>query len=241
MSKTGYIYKIVSNDINITDIYVGSTQNFRTRKHGHKSSCSNENDKNYNSYVYQFIRDNGGWASFSMIQIEEYKFNTRNELNSRERHWIESLHSTLNKNIPTRTNQEWRDINKDYIKDLNKNYHESHKDEAKNYYENNKDKIKNYRDINKDKIKNYYENNKNKIKEQNKIYRESNKDNIKDKKKIYYESNKDKKKICRESNKDKKKNYYESNKDKILKQQKEYLLKKKNLKFYMEFLDYIYS
>ena len=162
MSKTGIIYKLVSDDIEIKECYVGSTINFIRRKHQHKNCCNNETYHNYNQYVYQFIRDNGGWLSFSMIQIEEFKFNTRNELNSRERYWIEQLQAKLNKSIPTRTNKE--------------------------YYIHNKDKIKEYRENNKDKIKEYYENNKDKIKE----YRENNKDDINKKNKEYYENNKDK-------------------------------------------------
>jgi len=32
------IYKIVCNDLNITDLYVGSTTDFTNRKYNHKSS-----------------------------------------------------------------------------------------------------------------------------------------------------------------------------------------------------------
>ena len=59
-NKIGYIYKIVCNDIQIKDSYVGSCQSFRTRKTNHKSACNNENDKSYNLYVYQVMRENGG-------------------------------------------------------------------------------------------------------------------------------------------------------------------------------------
>ena len=146
MSKTGYIYKLVSNDINITELYVGSTQNFRTRKNNHKCKCNNENDKGYNLYVYQFIRDNGGWYSFSMVQIEEFKFNTRNELNARERFWIESLQATLNKLMPSRTREEHYKNNKTKIKDINSEYYKNNKTKIK-------DKIKAYKELNKELIK----------------------------------------------------------------------------------------
>ena len=163
MSKTGYIYKIVSTDINIKECYVGSTTNFRTRKNGHKTKCNNENGDNYNFYVYQFIRDNGGWNSWSMIQIEEFKFNTRNELNSRERYWIEQLQATLNKLTPSRTPEE--------------------------RYENNKDKRKERYELNKDKRKVYNIKNKDRIKDSRKVYNIKNKDKIKDKRKERYEKN----------------------------------------------------
>jgi hypothetical protein len=44
-SKT-VTYKIVSNDLNIRDCYVGSTTEFTKRKYGHKSDCTNANSKN---------------------------------------------------------------------------------------------------------------------------------------------------------------------------------------------------
>jgi len=172
MSKTGIIYKLVSNDVEIKECYVGSTINFIRRKHAHKNNCNNENGKNYNIYVYQFIRDNNGWDSFSMVQIEEFKFNTRNELNSRERYWIEQLQATLNKNIPTRTDQEYRDQNKYKMTE---------------YYEQNKNKNK-Y----KDKQKEYLLKNKEYNKEYSKEYRLNNKEILNIKKKEYYQKNKDK-------------------------------------------------
>ena len=105
-NRLGLIYKIVCNDLNITDTYVGSCQAFRARKHKHKSNCNNSNDKAYNFNVYQFIRSHGGWDNFSMIQIENVLFSQKRELLARERYWIETLKATLNKNVPGRTPQE---------------------------------------------------------------------------------------------------------------------------------------
>jgi hypothetical protein len=47
-------------------IYVGSTTNFRCRKSAHKSTCTNEKDRNYNLKVYATIRANGGWDAFQI-------------------------------------------------------------------------------------------------------------------------------------------------------------------------------
>ena len=55
------IYKLVCNDLNILDCYVGSTTDFSKRKYGHKSACNNCKIKNYNLKVYKIIRENGGW------------------------------------------------------------------------------------------------------------------------------------------------------------------------------------
>ena len=221
MSKTGIIYKLVSTDINIKECYVGSTTNFIRRKHGHKSRCNNDNNKqHYNLYVYQYIRDNGGWDSFSMIQIEEYKFNTRNELNARERYWIETLRATLNKVIPTRLRPEYNQHIQNKMKEYSKEYREKNKTQLnakkKDYYEQNKtyvtDKSKEYNRQHKiqikDKHKKYYEQNKTQFKEKNKEYREHNKIQIKDKSKEYREQNKI-------HIKEKQKEYYDQNQDKI--------------------------
>ena len=59
-----HFYKIVSNDLSITDCYVGCTTDFKTRKSKHNSSSSNEIDKQYNSRVYQLIREKWWVESF---------------------------------------------------------------------------------------------------------------------------------------------------------------------------------
>ena len=41
------MYKIVCNDLEITDIYVGSTTAFTKRKCGHKTSCNNKTNKSH--------------------------------------------------------------------------------------------------------------------------------------------------------------------------------------------------
>ena len=97
------MYKIVCNDLNIKDLYVGQTTNFTVRKGAHKRTCRNEKGKCYNLKVYQFIRANGGWDNFSMVEIEKYSCEDSKEAHARERFWIESLNATLNSYIPART------------------------------------------------------------------------------------------------------------------------------------------
>jgi hypothetical protein len=127
--QNGIIYKLKHNeDYDDTNIYVGSTTNFRIRKNQHKCNCNNEKTKNYNLEVYQYIRDNGGWDNFVMIPIEQYPCNDKNELMIRERHHIDLLKSKLNKVIPTRTDKEYRNDNKTKIAEINKNYYENNKE-----------------------------------------------------------------------------------------------------------------
>ena len=86
------IYKLCCNDVNITNIYVGSTTDFTKRKYAHKVSCNNENTKAYQFNVYQYIRNNGGWGNWDMVMIEQYRCHNSLELHTRERYYIDTLH-----------------------------------------------------------------------------------------------------------------------------------------------------
>jgi predicted GIY-YIG superfamily endonuclease len=127
------IYKLCCNDTEITYIYIGSTTNFSRRKSAHKSSCCKENGKSYNYRVYQFIRSNGGWDNWDMVQIEAYEAKDKHDLHSRERYWIEMLKPSLNKQIPTRTQKEYREDNKDKITVKGKEYRENNKESITAY------------------------------------------------------------------------------------------------------------
>ena len=92
-----FVYKICCRDALIEEIYIGSTCNLTRRKNAHKSACNNEANK---SFVYQFIRDHGGWDNWDLIMIENFSCNTKMEKDKKERFWIETLKPKLNKNIP---------------------------------------------------------------------------------------------------------------------------------------------
>lgn len=118
------IYKIVCNDINITDCYVGSTTNFTKRKGEHKSKC-----KNYDYKIYQVIRANGDWINWSMILVEEFPTTSKILLEQRERYWIETLGATLNSCIPSRSEKEHYQEYKEEFKQKHHQYYEENKDE----------------------------------------------------------------------------------------------------------------
>jgi hypothetical protein len=130
------MYKIVCNDLNITDLYCGHTTNWNQRKSGHKCSCTNENSINYNLKIYQTIRKYGGWNNWSMIFIENYACNNLLEACKRERQLTEELEATMNMNkaycskeeLPQQR-KEYRELNKDEIIQKNKEYRKNHKDE----------------------------------------------------------------------------------------------------------------
>ena len=95
-SKT-IIYKICCKDINIKDFYVAQTTDFIRRQYKHKYDCNNPNSKKYNKYVYKFIRNNGGWQNWDMIEIEKYNCNGIVGAWERETYWLDELKPTLNK------------------------------------------------------------------------------------------------------------------------------------------------
>jgi hypothetical protein len=127
------IYKLCCDDPTITDIYVGHTTDKIRRKREHKSRCNNENSPHHNFYVYQFIRQNNGWDNWSMIVIEEYPCENKNQAESRERYWIETYQTTLNKKVPTKTRKEWCEEHKEKLKKYMTRYHQEHKEQRKKY------------------------------------------------------------------------------------------------------------
>jgi hypothetical protein len=136
------IYKIVCNDLNITDCYVGHTTDFTKRKYTHKHNAVS-NRCNYK--LYRFINENGGWDNWQMIMVEKIECADNLEATARERYWFETLGATLNGNVPNRNIQEWT---REYY-DTN---HEKILQKAKKYYDANQEKIKEYRDTNREKI-----------------------------------------------------------------------------------------
>ena len=105
------IYKIVCKDLNIKDVYVGSTTNFIQRKSSHRT-CSKKSQVK----IYVTIRNNGGWDNWEMIEIEKYPCLDSNEATKRERYYYELLNATLNSHNPNKPSKEWFIENKDKLK-----------------------------------------------------------------------------------------------------------------------------
>ena len=70
------VYKLCCKDQEIEQFYIGSTTNPTQRKCDHKKCCTKVNDKEYNTYKYQFIRDHGGRNNWDLIVIEEFSCNS---------------------------------------------------------------------------------------------------------------------------------------------------------------------
>ena len=159
-SKT-HFYKIVCNDLNIKDCYVGHTTNFVKRRWQHKSDCKNTNGKKYDYKIYQFLRDNGNWENWNMILIDTLSCENSFDALRKEREFVEKYNANLNIQLPSRTKKERYEKNKECIKARSHQFYANNKEHCK-------ERSKNYNDTHKEhvlqKCKEYRENNKEQIK-----------------------------------------------------------------------------
>lgn len=110
------IYCIKSLNQGIDKVYIGSSTNLKRRKCQHKYACNNENNKEYNYNVFQYIRKNGGFNNFEIEVIENYPCNSEEDLKKRERFYIERYgENVLNKQLPTQTLKEYIEKSKQKI------------------------------------------------------------------------------------------------------------------------------
>jgi len=123
------IYKLYKEGC--PDFYIGSTFDFKDRQRCHKTRCTNPNSTHYNLPVYQFIRNNGGYDSWSYEILQQFNndLKVKDELHYIERSYIELLHPSLNYSIPTRTRKEYYQDNKEHFKQ----YRQDNKEAIKQY------------------------------------------------------------------------------------------------------------
>jgi hypothetical protein len=219
--KLGKIYKLInhSND----DIYIGSTCEPTLARRLTKHVCGHRYWKKTNlKYMTSFdIIETG---TYEIILIEAFPCNSKDELHSREKFYIQN-NNCINKSMLSVSRKQYME---DYNKSMYIKNKEIIKEKSKEYYEKNREKIIEQK-------KEYDEKNKEKKKEYMKIYTIENKEKINKYKKENYEKNKEinreKKKEYYEINKEKKKEYmknrYEKNKESIKTKSKEYYEKTK--------------
>ena len=225
--KNTIMYKIVCNDLSVTDCYVGHTINMTKRKCKHKHACNNMDDKAHNLKIYQIIRENGGWSNWSMILVEEFPCKDKNEACKREREVYEELDSKMNTRRPYRTQEEHKQQFKQYYQDhkekieqYHKQYYEDHQEEikqhGKKYREDHKEEIaeksKQYREDHKEHYKQHYQDHKEKIEQYKKQYYQDHKEEIAEHYKQYYQDHKEK---LKQYQKEKSKQYREDHKEEI--------------------------
>jgi hypothetical protein len=104
--QNSVVYKIVCNDSEVLSVYVGHTTNFASRKHNHKADSLNPKENHIK--LYTVINAHGGWANWTMVEIEEFPCNDKLEIRVRERYWFEELKADLNTFYPQRTWSEFK-------------------------------------------------------------------------------------------------------------------------------------
>ena len=137
--SNGKIYKIVPTcDCEIHEVYYGSTTKkyLSQRMVEHRSKFINKDTNKKNLSVFRLF-EKYGINNLTIILVELVNCNSKDELLSRERHYIES-NMCINKAIPIRTveelkqmKKEYREINKEHIKEHKKEYREKNKEEIK--------------------------------------------------------------------------------------------------------------
>jgi len=122
------IYKLVhKDDLYDENIYTGHTTDMRVRKNMHKSDSTNPNSKKYNRKNYKYIRENGGWDEWLMIEIEKYPCKDKPEAVARERVIQAEMKAKLNTYIAGRTNKEYHQDNREKILEYNKQYRQDNR------------------------------------------------------------------------------------------------------------------
>ena len=148
----GKIYKITSPDTN--DIYVGSTtQTLKQRFKDHYKNYKN----GHHTTASHILKH----SDVKIELIQDYPTTSEYFLLARERYWIEQL-DCVNHNLPSHSQKEYRDDNKEKIKqhrDNNKEkYSAGNKERSKQYRKEHKTEVveyaKKYDEMNKEKISN---------------------------------------------------------------------------------------
>ena len=123
----GKIYKIVCNTTGLT--YYGSTCEpiLSRRLAKHRSNYKDYlNNASHSHYTTSYkVLENG---NCDIILMENYPCKSNDELTSRERFYIENF-DCVNKIIPTRTQQEYKDLNKEWYQDYMKEYNQQYREE----------------------------------------------------------------------------------------------------------------
>lgn len=154
--EKGKIYRIIGEGV-----YYGSTiQKINRRLVNHKSKYNQYLQDNSQQYCSSFEVLKHG--NYKIELVEDYPCSSRIELELKEKYYITNF-ECVNKNIPTRTDKEYREDNKAKILEKKKKYREDNKEVIKKYFELNKEAIKKQK-------KKYYEENKEAFKKRQKAY-----------------------------------------------------------------------
>ena len=128
--KNGKIYKIEPTvDHDEGDVYIGSTtkEYLSQRMVYHRKDYKKfKNAKKSKTTAFNLF-DKYGIDNCDIILLESVEANSKDELHQREAHYIKTI-KCVNKYIPLRTSKEYRQDNKEQIKERNKQYRQNNKD-----------------------------------------------------------------------------------------------------------------
>ena len=166
------LYKLVSNIS--SDVYIGSCLvDLSKRLYGHKSKSNNTVSKS------MFIND----AIITIVLIEDYPCDNKNQLKARELHYITTINCiNVNKPFITDVNvvngdkKEWQKLYRETHKEQIAQYNETHKEHIAQYKETHKEQKalynKQYNETHKEQRAQYKETHKEQKALYNKQYRE---------------------------------------------------------------------
>ena len=121
----GKIYKLMSNQSD--DIYIGSTcqKLLSKRFQGHKNKYNSWLNRNckYETTSFELLKH----EDCQIVLIENYPCSSKYELEARERQYIETT-KCINKYIPTRSQHEYAEDNKEKLSAYYQQSREDHKD-----------------------------------------------------------------------------------------------------------------
>ncbi len=147
MYSKAKIYKVVDNCHN--ECYYGSTiQPLSKRMGQHREKYHKYKNDDF-SYITVFsLFDKYGLENCKIELVENYECKSKEELHQREAYYIKN-NDCVNKFIPGRTKSEWREDNKEYLKEVKKEDYINNKEKvlerSKKRYEEKKEEIKEYR------------------------------------------------------------------------------------------------
>lgn len=180
--KNGKIYRLVNNVDE--EFYVGSTcGRLAKRKSDHKTKARKDTARR----VYEHL-NKVGWGNVDIVLVEEYACENKNQLERRERHWIETLKPSLNRAVPTRTNKEWKTENADKVRESGAKYRAENAD--KELERHTKYRAENAEKVRESRAK-YWEANRENERERNAKYRAENAEKERERCAKYREANRD--------------------------------------------------
>ena len=213
--KNGKIYRLVCNTT--SDQYIGSTTQSLSQRLGshqaqYKQFLKGKITKQISSY--SILSNN----NFEIILLEEFACENKNQLERRERYFIETM-KCVNKYKPSRTKEElqkymqtyqqvhkeelqkyhqmYQQVHKEKIQKYQQTYNEEHKEElqknTQTYRQVHKEEIQKYRQEHKEEMKKYRQEHKEEINKKRREYRQEHREELNKKRQAYQQKLKENK------------------------------------------------